>query len=31
MRVLRVLLKKEYLQIFRDKLLLRQMIMMRFV
>ena len=31
MRVLRVLLRKEYLQIFRDKLLLRQMILMPFV
>jgi ABC-2 type transport system permease protein len=30
-RVLRVLLKKEYLQIFRDKLLLRQMILMPFI
>ncbi|HXV16048.1 MAG TPA: ABC transporter permease, partial [Gemmatimonadaceae bacterium] len=28
MRVLRALLKKEYLQIFRDRLLLRQMILM---
>jgi ABC-2 type transport system permease protein len=31
MRVLRVLLRKEYLQIFRDKLLLRQMILMPFI
>lgn len=31
MRVLKVLLKKEYLQIFRDKLLLRQMILMPFL
>ena len=31
MRVLRVLLRKEYLQIFRDKLLLRQMLMMPFI
>lgn len=31
MRILRVLLKKEFLQIFRDKLLLRQMIMMPFI
>lgn len=31
MRVLRVLLRKEYLQIFRDKLLLRQLIMMPFI
>jgi ABC-2 type transport system permease protein len=30
-RVLRVLLRKEFLQIFRDKLLLRQMIMMPFI
>ena len=31
MRILKVLLKKEYLQIFRDKLLLRQMILMPFI
>jgi ABC-2 type transport system permease protein len=31
MRMLKVLLRKEYLQIFRDKLLLRQMIIMPFV
>ena len=31
MRVLRALLKKEYLQIFRDRLLLRQMILMPFI
>jgi ABC-2 type transport system permease protein len=31
MRVLRVLLRKEYLQIVRDKLLLRQMILMPFI
>ena len=31
MRILRVLLRKEYLQIFRDNLLLRQMLMMPFV
>jgi ABC-2 type transport system permease protein len=31
MRVLRALLRKEYLQIYRDKLLLRQMIMMPFI
>lgn len=31
MRILRVLLKKEYLQIFRDRLLLRQMMLMPFV
>lgn len=31
MRVLRVLLRKEFLQIFRDKLLLRQMLMMPFI
>jgi ABC-2 type transport system permease protein len=31
MRALRVLLRKEYLQIFRDKLLLRQMILMPFI
>jgi ABC-2 type transport system permease protein len=31
MRVLKVLLRKEYLQIFRDKLLLRQMILMPFI
>lgn len=30
-RILRVLLRKEYLQIFRDKLMLRQMIMMPFI
>ena len=30
-RVVRVLLRKEYLQIFRDKIMLRQMIMMPFV
>jgi ABC-2 type transport system permease protein len=30
-RVLKVLLKKEYLQIFRDRLLLRQMILMPFI
>jgi len=30
-RILRVLLKKEFLQIFRDKLLLRQMLMMPFI
>lgn len=31
MRVLRALLRKEYLQIFRDKILLRQMMMMPFI
>ena len=31
MRVLKFLLKKEYLQIFRDKLLLRQMLIMPFI
>lgn len=31
LRILRVLLRKEYLQIFRDKLMLRQMILMPFV
>jgi ABC-2 type transport system permease protein len=31
MRVLRVLLRKEYLQIFRDKVMLRQMILMPFI
>jgi len=31
MRVLRVLLRKEFLQIFRDRLLLRQMILMPFI
>lgn len=31
MRILRVLLRKEYLQIFRDKLLLRQMLMAPFI
>ena len=31
MRVLRALLRKEYLQIFRDKLLLRQMMLMPFI
>ncbi|HEX6573811.1 MAG TPA: ABC transporter permease [Gemmatimonadaceae bacterium] len=31
MRVLKVLLRKEYLQIFRDKLLVRQMLIMPFV
>ncbi len=31
MRILRVLLKKEYLQIFRDRIMLRQMLMMPFV
>lgn len=31
MRVLRVLLRKEYLQIFRDKVMLRQMLMMPFI
>jgi ABC-2 type transport system permease protein len=31
MRVLRVLLRKEYLQIFRDRVMLRQMIMMPFI
>lgn len=31
MRVLRALLRKEYLQIFRDKLMLRQLILMPFV
>lgn len=31
MRILKVLLRKEYLQIFRDKLLLRQMIMAPFI
>jgi ABC-2 type transport system permease protein len=30
-RILRVLLRKEFLQIFRDKLLLRQMLMMPFI
>lgn len=30
-RILRVLLRKEYLQIFRDKVMLRQMILMPFV
>ena len=30
-RIVRVLLRKEYLQIFRDKLMLRQMIMMPFI
>ena len=31
LRILRVLLRKEYLQIFRDKLMLRQMILMPFI
>src|SRR5215213_6656154 len=31
MRILMVLLRKEYLQIFRDRLLLRQMLLMPFV
>jgi len=31
LRILRVLLRKEYLQIFRDKVMLRQMILMPFV
>jgi len=31
LRILRVLLRKEYLQIYRDKLMLRQMVMMPFI
>jgi len=31
LRILRVLLRKEYLQIYRDKLMLRQMILMPFI
>ena len=31
LRIVRVLLRKEYLQIFRDKVMLRQMILMPFV
>jgi ABC-2 type transport system permease protein len=31
LRILRVLLRKEYLQIYRDKLMLRQMVLMPFI